>query len=128
MRRRHDDVMRELHAAYGNVMAARRDAQRERVRRRPPPSPRLGFRAARLKSALAASRRQVSALRSADEADREEKLRQRREEEPEMKQEVEQQRCHPTRLLMSRNQKLINDTGEDVRRVRRLQVTPTPPF
>ncbi|XP_019733567.1 coiled-coil domain-containing protein 65 isoform X3 [Hippocampus comes] len=94
MRRRHNDVMREVHAAYGDVIAALRDAQRERV----------------------------AALRGADEANREEKLRQRREAEPETKQEVEQGR-HPGRLLMSRNQKLINDTGEDVRRVRRLQAS-----
>ncbi|XP_019733560.1 coiled-coil domain-containing protein 65 isoform X2 [Hippocampus comes] len=94
MRRRHNDVMREVHAAYGDVIAALRDAQRERV----------------------------AALRGADEANREEKLRQRREAEPETKQEVEQGR-HPGRLLMSRNQKLINDTGEDVRRVRRLQLS-----
>ncbi|XP_051942033.1 dynein regulatory complex subunit 2-like isoform X2 [Hippocampus zosterae] len=92
MRRRHDDLMREIHAAYGDVIAARRDAQRQRV----------------------------AALRGADQANLEEKLRRRREAEPETKQEVEQ-RCHPAQLLMSRNQKLINDTSEDVRRVRRLQ-------
>ncbi|XP_061157788.1 dynein regulatory complex subunit 2 isoform X2 [Syngnathus typhle] len=88
--RRHDDVMRQVHAVYGDIMAAQRDAQCERV----------------------------SALCRADEK-MEEKRHQKQELE-EVKQKVEQA-CRPAQLLMSRN--LMNDTGKDVTRVRRLQVT-----
>ncbi|KAM9787486.1 uncharacterized protein ACBT44_020575 isoform 3-T6 [Syngnathus typhle] len=87
--RRHDDVMRQVHAVYGDIMAAQRDAQCERV----------------------------SALCRADEK-MEEKRHQKQELE-EVKQKVEQA-CRPAQLLMSRN--LMNDTGKDVTRVRRLQV------
>ncbi|XP_077421385.1 dynein regulatory complex subunit 2-like [Vanacampus margaritifer] len=92
--RRHDDVMRQVHAAYGDIMAARRIAQRDRV----------------------------AALRSADEEKLEEKRRQKREVE--VQEEVEQA-CRPAQLLMSRNQRLINDTNKDVTRVRRLQAAVT---
>ncbi|XP_049596213.1 dynein regulatory complex subunit 2 isoform X2 [Syngnathus scovelli] len=90
--RRHDDVMRQVHAVYGDFMAAQRDAQRERV----------------------------SALCSANEK-MEEERHQKQELEEEVKQKVEQA-CRPAQLLMSRNQRLMNDTGKDVTRVRRLQV------
>ncbi|XP_061631338.1 dynein regulatory complex subunit 2 isoform X2 [Phyllopteryx taeniolatus] len=77
-------VARDVHAVYGDIVAAHRVAQRERV----------------------------AALRDADD------------DELCQKREAERARS-PARLLMSGNQRLLDDTGKDVARVRRLQAAVT---
>ncbi|XP_061631337.1 dynein regulatory complex subunit 2 isoform X1 [Phyllopteryx taeniolatus] len=101
-------VARDVHAVYGDIVAAHRVAQRERVRRRP-----LALHVlAAGRSRVVVASGQVAALRDADD------------DELCQKREAERARS-PARLLMSGNQRLLDDTGKDVARVRRLQAAVT---